>query len=30
MCDTVILDGKGNILEPGNHISILMTSALDL
>jgi hypothetical protein len=26
----VTLGGKGNILEPKNHISTLMSSALDL
>jgi hypothetical protein len=30
MCDIVTLGGKGNVLEPGNHISVLMSSALDL
>jgi hypothetical protein len=30
MCDMVILGGKDNGLEPGNHISTLMFSSLDL
>ena len=30
MCDMVTLGGKDNDLEPGNHISTLMSSALDL
>jgi hypothetical protein len=30
MCDMVTLDGKDNCLEPGNCISTLMSSALDL
>ena len=30
MCDMVTLGGKDNGLEPGNHISTLMSSALDL
>jgi hypothetical protein len=30
MCDIMTLGGKGNVLEPGNHISTLMSSALDL
>jgi hypothetical protein len=30
MCDMVILGGKDNGLDPGNHISTLMSSVLDL
>jgi hypothetical protein len=30
LCDMVTLGGKGNVLEPGKHISTLMYSALDL
>jgi hypothetical protein len=30
MCDMVTLGGKDNGLEPGNRISTLMSSALDL
>jgi hypothetical protein len=30
VCDIVTLGRKGNILQPGNHISTLMTSVLDL
>jgi hypothetical protein len=30
MCDMMTLSGKDNGLEPGNHISTLMSSALDL
>jgi hypothetical protein len=30
MCGMVTLGGKDNGLEPGNHISTLMSSALDL
>jgi hypothetical protein len=30
MCDMVVLDGKGNILEPGNRIPTSMSNAIDL
>jgi hypothetical protein len=30
ICNMVTLAGKGNVLEPENHISTLMSSALDL
>jgi hypothetical protein len=30
LCDMVTLGGKDNCLEPGNRISTLMSSALDL